>query len=287
MFNYLFQPELLDSSSSQNVTGNEPSLVGASGAASGHLVASKCQPLLELLARANRSSASIRSFAEFQSLLSAASPQWMPLTHQSWSSAALQTGVAAAAGQQQTRRQEQPERGEPHGEPGSARPSIHSMLIGSSSSSSSDSVSVVGDGVSGVGSGFASLRSSHHQLPREQIGQQTMHDCFNQLQLRDYYSQYDILVGLRTASTLTILFIVFILFVIYKTGCRDNNNTNNQPSPGPSSWSASPARLSNSYGNARNAHEHSCRAGPGSPRATPTSSHQKREPESHSTRSNR
>lgn len=49
-------------------------------------------------------------------------------------------------------------------------------------------------------------------------------ECFNQLQLRDYYQSYDILVGLRIASSLTILFIVFILFVIYKTGCRDNGN---------------------------------------------------------------
>lgn len=47
-------------------------------------------------------------------------------------------------------------------------------------------------------------------------------ECYNALQLRDYYQSYDILVGLRIASSLTILFIVFILFVIYKTGCRDN-----------------------------------------------------------------
>lgn len=53
-------------------------------------------------------------------------------------------------------------------------------------------------------------------------------ECFNQLQLQDYYSGYDIFVGLRIASTLTILFVVFILFVIYKTGCRDNTTTRSQ-----------------------------------------------------------
>lgn len=58
----------------------------------------------------------------------------------------------------------------------------------------------------------------------QQVNQLEALECFNELQLRDYYQSYDILVGLRIASSLTILFIVFILFVIYKTGCRDNGN---------------------------------------------------------------
>lgn len=45
-------------------------------------------------------------------------------------------------------------------------------------------------------------------------------ECHNQLQLREYYQAYDIFVGLRIASSLSLLFIVFILFVIYKTGCH-------------------------------------------------------------------
>lgn len=57
-----------------------------------------------------------------------------------------------------------------------------------------------------------------------------LQDCFHQLQLEEYYSQYDIYIGLRIASTLTILFIIFILFVIYKTGCRNNSNSNGRTS---------------------------------------------------------
>lgn len=68
---------------------------------------------------------------------------------------------------------------------------------------------------------------SHPLLVRKLDGSQEEADrqlelleCFNQIQLHDYYAQYDIFIGLRIASTFTILFIVFILFVIYKTGCR-------------------------------------------------------------------
>lgn len=50
-------------------------------------------------------------------------------------------------------------------------------------------------------------------------------ECYNQLQVNEYYQAYDILVGLRIASSLSILFVVFILFVIYKTGCRDGERT--------------------------------------------------------------
>lgn len=53
-------------------------------------------------------------------------------------------------------------------------------------------------------------------------------ECYNQLQLRDYYNGYDIFIGLRIASTLTILFIIFILFVIYKTGCRKGGSSRSQ-----------------------------------------------------------
>lgn len=42
-------------------------------------------------------------------------------------------------------------------------------------------------------------------------------ECFNRLQLSDYYANYDIFVGLRIASWLTVLFLVFIAFVAYKT----------------------------------------------------------------------
>lgn len=63
----------------------------------------------------------------------------------------------------------------------------------------------------------AALMGNNSQLTQLQ-------DCFHQLQLEDYYSQYDIYIGLRIASTLTILFIIFILFVIYKTGCRNNGS---------------------------------------------------------------
>lgn len=52
-----------------------------------------------------------------------------------------------------------------------------------------------------------------------------LHDCFNQLQVHQYYAGYDILVGLRIASTLTILFVVFILFVIYKTNCAESQSS--------------------------------------------------------------
>lgn len=48
--------------------------------------------------------------------------------------------------------------------------------------------------------------------------------CFNQLQVEDYYAGYDILVGLRIASTLTILFVVFLMFVIYKTGVQEGRS---------------------------------------------------------------
>lgn len=79
----------------------------------------------------------------------------------------------------------------------------------------------VGVGV-GVGGNGRSVEGSNQYKTLDLL------DCFNQLQLQDYYSGYDIFVGLRIASTLTILFVVFILFVIYKTGCRDNTRSRSQ-----------------------------------------------------------
>lgn len=62
----------------------------------------------------------------------------------------------------------------------------------------------------------SSSGSSYNQLD--------LYECFNQLQLQDYYAGYDTLVGLRIASTLTILFVVFLLFVIYKTGYQEGRS---------------------------------------------------------------
>lgn len=57
-----------------------------------------------------------------------------------------------------------------------------------------------------------------------------LHDCFSQIQASEYYAGYDILVGLRIASTLTILFVVFILFVIYKTNKAESQSSLALPS---------------------------------------------------------
>lgn len=74
--------------------------------------------------------------------------------------------------------------------------------------------------------------SVQQQQPELQLGDVSnsfeLLECYNQLQARDYYNGYDIFIGLRIATSLTILFIVFILFVIYKTGCRDENSSRSQ-----------------------------------------------------------
>lgn len=64
----------------------------------------------------------------------------------------------------------------------------------------------------------------------EQVSGEQLHDCFNQIQMHDYYAGYDIFIGLRIASTLTILFVVFILFVIYKTNCAESRSSLALPS---------------------------------------------------------
>ena len=49
-------------------------------------------------------------------------------------------------------------------------------------------------------------------------------ECYNKQQIREYYSDYDILIGIRIATSLAILFVAFIIFVVYKTICHERRH---------------------------------------------------------------
>lgn len=66
-----------------------------------------------------------------------------------------------------------------------------------------------------------------HQLMEQQLSNVAItitNNCLQQQQMREYYSDYDILIGVRIATSLAILFVAFIVFVVYKTVCHEKRH---------------------------------------------------------------
>lgn len=155
---------------------------------------SACLSLSKLLASENRTISSVRSFIEFESIL-----------RHSINSTLGHSAAAVAANQA----------------------AVGAYLINDRSAATLNDQAAVSGGV-GQATSAAAAASLAGQAQSAPLKRADLFECFNQLQLQDYYNGYDMFVGLRTASTLTILFMVFMLFVIYKTGCRENSTSRSQ-----------------------------------------------------------